>query len=133
MKLSEIIKKDVVKFDTAESLKGRVFIEGKPTTCMQARVMLPREGRQGCGPANTLFQFGIDIYPESDLVLTTCERKWHYTILGLLEEMARAGRLDAGYGVIVCDDRFDERENTSLTDMKFLEGIEEIEFDSKTI
>lgn len=132
MKLSEIIKKGIVKFDTAESLNGRVFIEGKPTTCMQARVMLP-EDKQGCGPANTLFQFGIDIYPASNLVLTTCERKWHYTVLGLLTELARAGRLDAGYGVIVCDDRFDERENTPLTDMKFLEGIEEIEFDNKTI
>ena len=122
MKLSEIIKKGVVKFDTAESLKGRVFIKGKPTTCMQARVMLPRASRKGCGPANTYFQFGIDIYPESDLVLTTCERKWHYTVLGLLEEMARAGRLDAGYGVIVCDDQYYEQENKPLTDMGFLEG-----------
>ena len=43
MKLSEIIKKGVVDFDTPGSLKGRVFIKGKPTTCMQARVMLPRE------------------------------------------------------------------------------------------
>lgn len=128
MKLSEIKKKGVVCFNTPESLKGRVFIQGKPTTCMQARVMLP-EGRRGCGPANTLFQFGIDIYPESNLVLTVCERKWHFTVLGLLEEMARAGRLDAGYGVIVCDDQFDEQENKPLTDMRFLEGVEEIEFD----
>lgn len=129
MKLSEIIKKGVVKFDTAESLKGRVFIKGKPTTCMQVRVMLP-EDRQGCGPANTLFQFGIDIYPASNLVLTTCERKWHYTVLGLLGEMAKAGRLDAGYGVIVCDDRFDDRENTPLIDNELLGELEDIEFDN---
>ena len=128
MKLSEIIKKGVVDFDTPESLKGRVFIKGKPTTCMQAIVMLPRE-KQGCGPANTLFQFGIDVYPKIKLVLTTCERKWHYTVSGLLEEMARAGRLDAGYGVIVCDDQYSEYENTPLTDSELLGELENIEFD----
>lgn len=130
MKLSEIIKKGVVKFDTAESLKGHVFIKGKPTTCMQARVMLPQESGQGCGIANTLFQFGIDIYPKIDLVLTTCEHKWHYTVLGLLEEMARAGRLDAGYGVIVCDDPCDDIEEN--VDMRFLQGVEELEYDNTT-
>lgn len=130
MKLSEIIKKGVVKFDTAESLKGHVFIKGKPTTCMQARVILPREGRQGCGPANTLFQFGIDIYPESNMVLTTCTHKWHNTVLGLLEEMARAGRLDAGYGVFVCDDPiYDYKDNTPLIDNELLGELEDIEFD----
>ena len=129
MKVSEIIKLGVVNFDNAKSLEGRVFIKGKPTTCMQARVMMPRESGRGCGPANTLFQFGIDIYPESDMVLTVCERKWHYTVLGLLGEMAKVGRLDAGYGVIVCNDSFEDSKNTPLIDTKFLDGIEEIEFD----
>lgn len=129
MKLSEIIKKGVVKFDTAESLKGRMFIKGKPTTCMQVRVMLP-EDRQGCGSANTLFQFGMDIYPEHKLVLTTYGNIWHYTVSLLLGEMAKAGRLDAGYGVIVCDDRFDDRENTPLIDNELLGELEDIEFDN---
>lgn len=130
MKYSEIIKKGVVKFDTAESLNGRVFIKGELTDCMQARVMLPREDGGGCGPAYTLFQFGIDIYPRFKLVLTTYEYRWNYTILGLLEEMAKAGRLDSGYGVIVCDDPiYEYKDNTPITDKEFLRGIEEIEFD----
>lgn len=44
--------------------------------------------------------------------------------------MAKAGRLDAGYGVIVCDDRFDDRENTPLIDNELLGELEEIEFDN---
>lgn len=131
MKYSEIIKKGVVKFDTAKSLSERVFIEGKLTGYMQARVILPREDMRGCGSANTLFQFGIDIYPEQKLVLTTYGHRWGHTILGLLEEMARAGRLDAGYGVIVCDDPiYDDKDNIPIADMEFLMGIEEIEFDN---
>lgn len=125
MKVSEILKLGVINFDNAKSLEGRVFIKGKPTTCMQARVIKPYND----GSWWTQFQFGIDIYPESDMVLTVCERKWHYTVLGLLEEMAKVGRLDPGYAVIVCDDMVDDRENPLLRNDNFLDGIEEIEFD----
>lgn len=125
MKLSEILKLGVVNFDNAKSLEGRVFIKGKPTTYMQARVVKPYNNQDWW----TQFQFGIDIYPESGIVLTTCERKWDNTVLGLLKEMAKAGRLDAGYDVIVCDDSFEDSKNTPLIDTKFLNGIEEIEFD----
>lgn len=126
MKASEIIKRGVVKFNNAKSLEGRVFIKGKPTTCMQARVILPDTVTQ---KAWTRFQFGVDIYPESDMVLTVCERKWHYTVLGLLEEMAKIGRLDSGYCVYVCDDAFDDSTNTPVTNMEFFNGLEELEFD----
>lgn len=125
MKLSEITRLGVVNFDNAKSLEGRVFIKGKPTTCMQAMVIKPYNDDDW----HIRFQFGIDIYPESDIVLTVCERKWHYTVLGLLEEMAKVGRIDAGYAVIICDDMIDDRENPLLRNDKFLNGIEEIEFD----
>lgn len=126
MKASEIIKRGVVKFDNAKSLKGRVFMKGKPTTCMQASVILPDAVTK---KAWVRFQFGIDIYPESDMVLTVCERKWHYTVLGLLEEMAKIGRLDSGYCIFVSDDAYDDRTNAPVTNMEFFNGLEELEFD----
>lgn len=88
MKLSEIIKKGVVKFDTAESLKGRMFIKGKPTTCMQVRVMLP-EDRQGCGSANTLFPVWDGYIPRTQ---TGAYNLWKYMALYRFALVGRNGK-----------------------------------------
>lgn len=120
MTTEEICAMGLTTFRTRDQLKGRVFLRGKLTDCMQVQVMTPsfKRGR---------FQCGLDLYPENKLVITTVGHKWGHSILDVLEELTELGRLDDGYAIIVCDDPiYEEKPNSPVEDETFLRGIGEL-------